>query len=128
MNIIEQLKEKYNLAPNSYYTSSPYGKDDKLARENHTNNYYQPFYDKWIKYTAENHYGPGGLGYPLPEVFYAALNEFLEYVLKECPDFKICQIKLKFGSVRAYLDGVSEKVKDECWELEKLLSDKHLIY
>jgi len=128
MNIIEQLKTKYNLAPDSYYTSSPYGKSDPNLRINHEKEYYLPFYDKWIKYTAENHYGPGGLGYPLPEVFYAVLDEFLEYVLKECPDFKICQIKLKFGSVRAYLDGVSDKIKNECWQLTSLLSDKYLVY
>jgi hypothetical protein len=128
MNIIEILKEKYNLAPDSYYEESPYGKSDHNLRINHEKEYYLPFYNKWQKYTAENHYGCMGLGYPMVEIWYSVLDEFLEYVLKQCPDFKICQIAVKFGYIKIYLDGVTEDIKDDCWKLSSLLSDKFLIY
>lgn len=128
MNIIEVLKEKYNLSPNSYYFSSPYGNYDENLRKEHQEKHYKPFYNKWIKYTEENWYGPGGLGFPMPENWYAVLDEFLEYVLKECPEFKIHQLKIKFGGARIYLGNVNKKIQDECFGLEELLFDKHLIY
>lgn len=128
MNIIEQLKEKYNLSPDSYYTESPYRKEDSAAYDKHMKECYQPFHDKWIKYTEKNWYGPDGLGFPLPEVFYRALDEFLEYVLKECPEFKILQIKIKFGAYRGYYQGLTEKIQEENRELQNLLTDKFLIY
>ena len=127
--IIEELTKKYSLAPDSYYTESPYGKDnDGLLRKEHEEKYYIPFRDKWDKHTEKGWYGARGLSFPLPIVFYSVLDDFLEYVKKECPDFKLLQAKIKFGGVRLHLDNITPKVEEECYQLEDLLFDKFLIY
>ena len=126
---LEAIKKKYNLSENSYYTKSPYGKSETVEDlEEHNRKFYVPFRDKWRKHTAEGWYGPEGLGYPMPEIWYSALDEFLEEILKEFPDFQIHQIKIKFGGVRIYLAGISEKAREDCREMERVLFDKHLIY
>lgn len=126
-SIIDVLTQKYELKSNAYYTKYP-SDPDGTANQYHHDNHYRPFYDKWIKYTEEGWYGPAGLGYPMPEIWYSVLDEFLTYVLNECPNFKILQIKIKFGELRIYLEHINEKIASECSALETLLSDSHLIY
>lgn len=133
--IVEELKIKYNLEPNSYYLHCPYkSKLGNKELQNEFNELFSTFCKKWDKYTEQNWYGCGGLGFPMPIIWLKVLDEFLDYILKECPDFKILQLKTKFGSIRIYLNLNSEdidknkQIQKEINLLEELLFDKFLIY
>jgi hypothetical protein len=70
----------------------------------------------------------GGLGNPTPSVWYTVLDQFLEYVKEIDPNFKILQIKIKFGGLRLYLDSKNKQIQEMCRELEEVMTDKKLIY
>ncbi len=100
--IAEQLIKKYNLAADSYYTESPYTQKYSLNSQEVKENYLAGSYNngdlqvKWEKHIPEGWYG-FDLGYPVPSVWYKVIDEFLDYVQEQCPDFKILQQKCKFG-------------------------------
>lgn len=123
MDIIEQLKQKYNLAPDSYYTKSPYSMDlygKASPREVELRN-------KWKDYVPPRWYGIS-LGEPTPPVWFDVLDEFLDYTKEKHLNFKILQIKIKFSNLRMYLENISPPTQKLVYELENLLSDKYLIY
>jgi hypothetical protein len=123
MNIINELKQKYNLAPDSYYTKSPYSMDlygktsprEIVLRE------------KWKNYIEPKYYG-FSLGGPTPAVWFDVIDEFLDFLKEKHPDFKILQIKLKMGSLRCYIENISPDTQKLVFDLENLLSDKFLVY
>lgn len=68
------------------------------------------FYEKYKEYYDEGHYG---LDIHIPEVV-----EYLDNVMQELikrPDFKLQQIKLKFGMARFYANGIT---RDEQSQIE----------
>lgn len=123
MNIIEILKQKYNLAPNSYYTKSPYSMD----LYGKTNPREIILKNKWKDYVEQNWYGIS-LGEPTPIIWFEVIDEFLDYVKEKHLNFKILQIKIKFSNLRMYLENISPPTQKLVYELENLLSDKYLIY
>ena len=122
-DIIQRLVLKYSLKPDSYYKKdvNPY----KVAASFEDMAAYETFKKKWMGATEAGWYGPQGLGYPMPRVWYAVLDEFLEWCRAENPDFKILQLAVKFGRVKIYLLGVDSKITIE---LSGPLFDKKLIY
>lgn len=88
-------------------------------------------FDKWNHKIPKGWYGFDLEGTPC--VWWQIIDEFLDEVNKECPDFEIQQVKLKFGQIRCYiqLNTTPEKSKEinkEISELENILFDKNLIY
>jgi len=81
--------------------------------------------------------GKGWYGFALsdiPNVWVYMLDAFLAWVESQCPDFKILQIKTKFGGLRFYIEthcndaGVNKVVQAEIAKLEKLMFHKNLIF
>ena len=70
----------------------------------------------------------------IPMIWATIIDKFLEELEKECPEFKIHQIKLKFGGLRFYVQlniNDVEKVDSlnkEIRKLEKFLYNSKLIY
>ena len=125
MTIIEELTQKYNLKPNSYLTDNIWKlKDgeflDSAAR-------HKQLQDKW-----KHKYGQGWYGIEmtdrLPVLFYDAVDDFLDWVNKNNPNFEIQQISQKFTWIKIYLDGVDEQTNKYCWKLTELLSDVNIMY
>ena len=135
MNKAQELIGAFNLSPNSYYPEdvNPYdfrtGKStdmDKTLEEQEK--LYKEAREKWKAHVPEGWYGWGGLGNPTPSKWYTVLDQFLEYVKEIDPDFKILNIKIKFGGLRLYLNSKNEEVYEMCRELEAVMTDKKLIY
>lgn len=123
MNIIELLKQKYNLAPDSYYQKSPYSMNlyaKTSPREIELRK-------KWKFHVEQNWYGIS-LGEPTPPVWFEVIDEFLDYTKEKHLNFKILQIKIKFGGLKMYLDNIAPNTQGLVFDLEKLLQDKYLIY
>lgn len=123
MNIIEILKQKYNLAPDSYYTKSPYSMDLYCK----TNPREIELRKKW-KFHIPPKWSGISLGEPTPIIWFEVIDEFLDYVKEKHLNFKILQIKIKFSNLRMYLENISPPTQKLVYELENLLSDKYLIY
>ena len=84
--------------------------------------------EKW-KYK----FAKGWYGIDIPEIWYDRVDKFLEYLLVECPNFEIHQIKVKFGGLRFYVQlntnaTKSLKINQEIQQLENELYDESLIY
>ncbi len=126
-NIIQVLTKKYNLAAGSYYKSSPYSADTKTIGFSLVTPREKELRAKWSNYVQEKWYGIS-LGQPTPEIWFDVLDEFLEYVRANNSEFKILQIKVKFGAARIYLENISEESRGFANQLENLLSDKLLVY
>ena len=83
-------------------------------------------FQKWAYRVGKGWYG-FSLG-NVPHVWRFVLDEFLEWLEKQCPDFEIHQVKMKFRSMRIYLGTKTdlfipdEKIKAEISKLQKLLS------
>src|SRR5579859_6420475 len=58
---------------------------------------------KWAYRVKEDWYG-FSLGETVPSSWVIAIELFLRFMKQEVPDFKILQIKLKFGGLRMYLE------------------------
>jgi hypothetical protein len=88
---------------------------------------------KWAHRVRKGWYG-FALGKEVPLVWAKIIEDFLDELVKEAPNFQICQIKLKFGGLRFYVDlnlEDEEKVKvinEEIVKLCAILFDKRLIY
>lgn len=63
------------------------------------------FNEKYKDYLEEGHYG---LDIDNPTVI-AMLDKFFTGWIEDSIDFKYTQIKLKFGTARAYITGVDQK-------------------
>lgn len=117
-SFVSSLKVKYkglSLAKNDYGFSS-----DIIL------------FQKWA-YRVEK----GWYGFALsdaPNSWATIIDEFLQWLEIQAPDFKIHQIKLKMGSARIYLDlslfneGKVGKINKEIRELEEWLSHDSLVY
>jgi hypothetical protein len=83
-------------------------------------------FSKWGHRVGENWYGFDLCG--CPENWFAAIDEFLTELEKDSPDFKILQYKLKWGSFRGYMSGISEGAQNAIDLLEEVMQDENLIY
>lgn len=113
-SLAEKLIKKYKLARDTYVV------------HNSSSEQYNKLFAKW-KYKIEARW----YGLELracPNVWYNVVDELLEYLSKKSPEFKILQIKLKFGGIRIYLSGVSNAIQDELDKLEDVMFDEKLIY
>lgn len=86
--------------------------------------------ERWGKRVPPGWYGFDGIN----TLWGKIINDFLEELEKECPDFEIHQIKLKFGGLRFYvglgnIDNKTRKTVEKNIDLleDALFSDK-LIY
>lgn len=117
--MFEELIKKYNLSANGYsellvLTSEEYAE------------WITYLFGKWESRIAEYFYGFDLAC--LPEVWFKTIDEALDLIAEDSPDFKICQIKIKFGGIRLYLINVSDKVFDGIEELENALYDDSFVY
>lgn len=75
---------------------------------------------------------------PAPSSWATIINEFLEWLVLQAPNFEIHQIKLKFGGLRFYVSLSSEpedfdhpeneRIRGEISELEDWLQHESLCY
>lgn len=86
------------------------------------------FIKKYKSYISQGHYG-FSIGTPINPKWNELMDEILEFCVLKDPNFKIQQIKIKFGSMCFY---VSSSVIEDIHEIEVLimetLFDKSLIY
>lgn len=82
---------------------------------------------KWKDYIEPKYYG-FSLGEPTPAVWLDVLDEFLDYIVSVHPNFKILQLKIKYGQICIYLDNISPDIQELISDLEDLLQDEYLIY
>ncbi len=125
MNKAEELIKKYNLVPNTYLKESPYNKLSPFV-EGITRSQDEWLLEKWDKYIPTGWYG-FSLD-PFPDICADAIDEFLEYVEKECRNFEILQIKLKFGGLRMYMGNINENIQKQCDLLMSVMKDERLFY
>jgi len=81
---------------------------------------------KWDHRIEKLWYGFDLIG--CPENWFSAIDEFLTELEKDSPDFKILQYKLKWGSFRGYMSGISRDAQDAIDLLEDVMRDENLIY
>jgi len=87
---------------------------------------------KWAYRVEKGWYGFALADAPL--VWAMIIDKYLQRLEQEAPDFKIHQIKLKFGGLRFYValnlkDNLkAEALQVEIEHLEELLQDEKLIY
>jgi len=130
MDIIEQTKQlitRHNLAANSYLDFNPFKQAKKTSYEEESdaalNKFLTP--EKW------NRVSEGWYGFDLqtcPPKWFEALEEFWGLLEKDSPDFKVLQTKLKYGSIRIYVDNISDDAQKAIEMLENVLQDKNLIW
>jgi len=125
---VDKLILKYNLKADSYYTESPYKKPRNEEEAAFCNKEYKRLNDKFKKHIPKGWYGFGGLGYPMPLIWFKVIEEFTDDLVDKFPDIELLQIKIKMGSVRYHTNNNSPGVREDISKLEKVLSDKHLIY
>ena len=85
-------------------------------------------YEKYKEHVPRGWYG-FSLGTPTPVNWIDAIDNILTLLISKDPDFKIMQIKMKFGGVRFY---TASDVIDDLFDIETLIEDrmydKKLIY
>ncbi len=112
--MIQNIIEKYSLAPATYQKSS-FNEFDNL------NSYLNA---KFKPYIQEGFYGFDMGNSPVK--WYQAINDFLDLAIVQCPQLKILQIKQKFDGLRIYLNNVNDDVFDAATRLELLCQMKNL--
>ena len=130
MNKAEELIEKYSLKPDSYYhvDFNPYLEEYRDSVMHICNSKMNELQEKFKQRIPKGWYGFKGLGFPTPLEWFKVLEEFLNYVEQQCPDFEIYQIKIKFGGIRIYLGNISKEIQQEIFELTSAMVDAKLIY
>lgn len=90
-------------------------------------------FQKWAYRVGKNWYGFSLDSAPF--LWGLIIDKFLEEIEKECPNFEIHQIKIKFGGLRFYVDLGKDIDMKKAWfvnteinKLEDLLSSEYLIY
>jgi hypothetical protein len=124
--MIKEIIEKHKLKVNSYYESKEqaYKNPNKEIAEELT----LFLQRKWEKQIPKGWYGFMGLGHPTPLSWFYAIDDYFTYLLSKNPNFKILQVKVKFGALIIYLDQISQETEKELGELCQTMSDKNLVY
>ena len=119
-SVVDQLKSKYSerFNLNNYKQKSNFHADVIL-------------FQNWAYRVEKGWYG-FALGEFVPYVWTNILDEFFNYVEIKCPDFKIHQVKIKFGGIRIYLKLNSKEssgeINEEIEKLEEWLQHPDLGY
>ncbi len=109
---------------------------NEKAKFNDKNDSFHPdlrLFTKWAFKVEEGWYG-FSLGESVPMIWTIAIDKVLNYIQEQIPDFKILQIKLKFGGLRFHVDlkmddcELVNEIRGIIKELETLCSSKNLIY
>lgn len=120
--IVDQLKAKYKKGL-AQARKGQYRDDPEFRATYET--------DLWLFQKWAYRVGKGWYGFALgnvPYVWRLILDEFLEWVEKERPDFKILQVKVKFDRLRLYLGTRyasplrDEHIRTEIAKLQDILS------
>ncbi len=138
---IQEILNKYNATPNSYYLSND---NPKLEQKKYVeemmekwgesrlppNHYfyapeYKSFVQKW-KWKAVDSYDSFNLGCLFPILWINILDEFLEYVNCINPEFKIKKMSIKYGCLKLDLQNIDDKIKDEIIVLEENCWDEKI--
>lgn len=83
---------------------------------------------KYYDNIPNGHYG-FSLGDPTPNMWVECIVEILDYLLSHDPNLHICQIKIKYGGVRFYVESsVIEDIFEIERAVENIMFDKKLIY
>jgi hypothetical protein len=123
LGIVEELKEKHKerLAR----AQQELKEDEKRMRGQCSYISDLLLFWKWAYRVGTGWYG-FNLGH-IPPVWKDMLDDFLSWLVSQCPDFEIHQIKMKFGALRFYIDThsddktVNETVRAEISKLGNLL-------
>lgn len=137
MKLLEQVQEllnKYNLEvviPDEYKTVYKYveahpEKESESFRHPIINDDYLD--EKYKKHIPQGWYG-FAIGNPTPINWSIVIDKILDLLIKHDPDFEIHQIKIKFGSIRFYVESKTiEDIQDiSILIMNKLFSNK-LVY
>jgi len=125
-DIADKLITKYNLAAHSYYTVSPYQTVTQEKREVDFNKT-RGLSEKYRKYVKVGWYGID-LGCPTPDIWFDVIDEFFSELINAGFEFKILQVKIKFGQIRIYLEYTDKTILGYVNKLESVMLDKLLIY
>lgn len=86
------------------------------------------FINKYRKYISERHYG-FSIGTPIVPEWNEIIEKILEICIEADPNFKIQQIKLKFGGMRFYVyTNIIEDIEDVEMLIMEKMRDKALVY
>ena len=88
-------------------------------------------FQKWAYKSAGKGWYMIDLNNECPFVWAFIIDEFWTFLEQKCPEFKIKQTKIKYGSLRMYLDFPPHErgnFNEEIMELENWLSDERLVY
>ena len=126
MDILDEIVAPYRERLEKFAKSS----DKNIDLESVSPDLY--LFMKWAYRVEKGWYGFSLADAPL--VWAMIIDKYLARLEVEAPDFKIHQIKLKFGGLRFYVqlnlnDNLkAEMLLEEIGRLEELLQDKKLIY
>ena len=84
--------------------------------------------NKWEDHFQEGCHVGWSLPSYVPFIWWNIIDLYLESVKDRCPEFKILQIKLKFGGLRLYLKNIPVEFQQEVGKLEQKLFYENLIY
>lgn len=118
-NLFKSLEEKYSLKPNTY------SNDTIISVEDYTK-WISSLIERWGNRFIHGYYNLGLC--PLPLRWHCSIWEALEVLEKDSPQFKIAQIKIKFGGLRLYLEDISSDALISVDILETLLYDDCFCY
>ena len=127
--MITKILNKYRANRNYYFPDTQKAVYESTDKLNEIENELQ---EKW-----KDHIPPRWYGFalaPCPESWLYIIDEFLDYLLTLDPNFKIHQIKIKFGEIRFYVDyeiadeELAEFIRLQIEKLEWTLFDTKLIY
>jgi len=131
---VQEILDKYDLdvhIPEKYATVYKYriAEPEKCEKEFCSSEITdRTLFEKYEKYIPKGWYG-FSIGDPTPPNWYKCLDEVLEYLTKEDPEFEIHQIKTKFGGIRFYVESQNiEHIWDICALIERAMYDRKLIY
>lgn len=118
-NIFEDIINKYKLEPNTYEA-------DLIGSNEESTVWLEQFREKWQARFVSGYWNLEISG--LPQRWLDAIDEALDLIEIESPEFKIAQIKIKFGGIRINLFDISSQVFYSLQELERVLYDDRFYY
>jgi len=125
---IELILDKYDLSvqiPDGFDTVYDFIRHHGHVEPYESDLFCYEMHDLWFvsKYRdniVKGYYG-FAIGRPTPKNWLLAIDEILEELLRFDSDLYIYQIKLKFGSIRFYVES---DVIEDMFEIEMLIADK----
>lgn len=130
---INEILNKYNITEDmDFFPNVDSLYDDRVGVrdfDEQMNLREKQLFDNWKQYIGNGWYG-FALGIPTPLVWYDVIDEFLEYIKENDKEFKILQIKVKWGGLRFYVDLTKDfdSIEDQIRILENNLYSKKLIF